>query len=158
MTNNTQQALEAWNWIKWNAESKVRNLELDFEVKMDCIRTALESPMTLPDGWRLVEDKTCYKLCDGNEIVALLTGEDAKENATKIASFLSTNAIEIPKVMKPLSEMERFLVNRGWTRHSKHNWSFEGDGPMGLMDAISHHRECAPEDFVDYAIAKIKGE
>jgi len=45
--------------------------------------------VALPDGWRIVEKKTCYTLLNGNEVVATLAGPDAHDNAAIIAHALA---------------------------------------------------------------------
>lgn len=45
-------------------------------------------PSAIPEGWKLVEKKTCFALLRGNDVIATLAGPDAEENAATIAALL----------------------------------------------------------------------
>ena len=55
MTDENKQALEAVQWIRNNAESKVRNLDLDLAVKLKDIEAALQPKpsVDVEDYWQL---------------------------------------------------------------------------------------------------------
>jgi hypothetical protein len=44
-----------------------------------------EHALAMPEGWRLVEKKTCFMLLDGNDVIATLAGPRSEEIAAKIA-------------------------------------------------------------------------
>lgn len=46
----------------------------------------------LPEGWKLIEKKTCYVLIENGQVLATLAGPESVENATRIARALAATA------------------------------------------------------------------
>ncbi len=95
--------------LRQQAEQQ-RQLEAQLQGEINDLEAQLASRAGLPDGWKLVEKKTCYALHCGNTVVATLAGPDAEKNAAIIASMLSAAPAPAPVSDAPVVSYE--LIDR----------------------------------------------
>jgi len=94
--------------------------------------------VAVPEGWRLIENKTCYSLTCGGQVIATLAGPAAKENAALIVALLAAptpapahsaddGMVRVPRESLPahagvLAERQRQITAEGWTpEHDDHH-------------------------------------
>jgi hypothetical protein len=72
---------------------------------------AREQVEPMPEGWKLVEKKTCYVLLDGDTVVASLAGPESVHYAAILARAIATPAAAIPAAPSGVTEALRAFVD-----------------------------------------------
>jgi hypothetical protein len=84
-----------------NACQKAMQIAKENQTVLDRADTPSPCKLTdeLPEGWRLFEYSTHYKLMEGTEIIASLTGPNAAKNAAIIARSIAQPDARVVEAM-----------------------------------------------------------